>query len=113
MTEIAASPTASPPVMDVVAPPVEKVEKMERKAEAIATATAADPFDKMVADAQKEQKTASAPAAIHDKPAKHQPAAKNSGQAQSSGVGAAITATVIIVLALAAMATYAYIQTNK
>ena len=105
------SPTAPTPVMDVVAPPVEK--------KADAPASEADPLDKLVAAAQKEQqdqqeqKGQQAPIITHNKPAKHQQAAVKHDDQTHSGVGAAITATVIIVLALAALATYAYIQTNK
>ena len=65
---------------------------------------------------------------VRDAPAKEDKPAENHGgkeetkhkvkkteksKKQSSGVGAAIFATVIIVLGLAAMATYAYIQTQK
>jgi hypothetical protein len=91
--------------MDVVAPPAEKAEKQEAVQE-----TQTDPLDKLAADDQKSQQ-----AAAHDKDArkteKH-PVAK-AAEPSHNGVGLAITATVIIVLSLAALATYAYIQTSK
>lgn len=108
MTQPASTLTAPGPVMDVVAPPVEKAEKQEAVSE-----TQTDPLDKLVADDQKSQQAAAHDKAIHAaKPAEKQRAAKST-KATSPGVGLAITATVIIVLGLAALATYAYIQTNK
>lgn len=105
MAEAAQTPTAPTPVMDVVAPPVEK------KPETAVGET--DPLDKLVAEAQREQQPAAGHSAEkHHKPAQQQAPAKHNEQGQH-GVGAAITATVIIVLALAALATYAYVQTNK
>jgi hypothetical protein len=108
MAEAASSPTAPTPVMDVVAPPIDK--KPE------APAAQADPLDKLVADDQREQQTtATHHVDKHDKSAKHPQSAAPARHNEQThgGVGAAITATVVIVLALAALATYAYIQTNK
>lgn len=107
MTEAASTSTAPTPVMDVVAPPVEK--KTDASEEA-------DPLDKLAADDQKTQQIlASKPAGKATASKKDQAAKKPKHEvtAHSSGVGLAITATVIIVLGLAALATYAYLQTNK
>jgi hypothetical protein len=90
--------------MDVVAPPAEKAEKQVAPRE-----TKADPLDKLVADDQKSQQAAARDKDTH-KVDTH-PAAK-AAKPTHSGVGLAITATVIIVLGLAALATYAYLQTN-
>lgn len=97
-----ASAAAPAPVMDVVAPPVEK--KVE-------TPTEADPVDQLAAADKKSRQ-----ALDHDKtdrPAKQKQPTKQAETTHHSGIGLAITATVIIVLALAMLATYAYIQTNK
>ena len=55
------------------------------------------------------------PDKTHDKPPKPAPPPKppKPPKQPGSGVGLAITATMIIVLGLAALATYAYIQTHK
>jgi hypothetical protein len=102
-------PAGTPmPVMDVVAPPVEKEDKHE------AAGAEADPVDALAAADQQAQQTQGNHRA-DDKPAKHAvpAAAKTHHDTAGSGVGLAITATVIIVFGLAILAVYAYIQTNK
>lgn len=66
-----------------------------------------DPLDQLVAEDQAEQAVAKKHAQTTAKPAPKKPKASPA----SSGVGLAITATVIIVLGLAALATYAYLKT--
>lgn len=87
--------------MDVVTPPPAEHEKPQDDHEI-------DPLDKLAAEDQADQaaakKTETKPEAKPPKP-KH--------IASSSGVGLAITATIIIVLGLAVLATYAYLQTAK
>jgi hypothetical protein len=98
MAEVTA--TAPAPVMDVVAPPAEK------KAD---TPNAADPVDQLAAADHKSQQASS-----QDHAEKSAQKAQPTKRAESTrhGVGLAIAATVIIILGLAALATYAYLQTN-
>lgn len=98
---IAESPA---PVMDVVAPPAEKTAKEDKADDHI------DPLDQLAAEDQKtrqatEHKTEKPSAPEHHSTAKHT-------DTHGSSVGLAIMATVIIVLGLAALATYAYLQTS-
>lgn len=106
MANAAPSAAAPTPVMDVVAPPVEKTDKKDEPTGEI------DPVDQLAAEDQKARQ-AEATAKVATEPAKQKPAHQHTAAAHSSGVGMAITATVIIVLALATLATYAYLQTNK
>ena len=108
MPDTATSTAAPAPVMDVVAPPPEKTDKKPDPAE-----PEADPVDELAAQDQREQAAqhAEAEKAKTKEVAPHQQA--HSKPAERSGVGLAISATVVIVLGLAILATYAYIQTNK
>lgn len=100
----ASEPEASPstvanPVMDVVAPPPAEITDNAEQ-----TSLSPDPVDKLVAEDKEVQK------ALEKKPVTKKPATK---QTSSTGVGLAIFATIVIVLSLAALATYAYLQTAK
>lgn len=81
------------PVMDVVAAPPESAKPHESAA----------PADKPTGKPAEPPKPAPAP----------KPAKPSQPKSPGSGVGLAIFATVIIVLGLAVLATYAYIQTHK
>ena len=94
-------PAAANPVMDVVAPPP-PAETGENKQD-----KEADPVDKLAAEARAEIQAS----AKQEKP-KGPPLPPRHKQSHD-GTGVAVIATVIIVLGLAALATYAYIQTAK
>lgn len=82
-------PPAQPTAMDVVAPPpAEKAEVQQDSPQAEQAPTDKQPHEE-----------------IHEKPPK--PPKKSGG-----GVGLAITATVIIIFGLAALATFAYLQSQ-
>jgi hypothetical protein len=81
--------------MDVVAPPAEQPDKP----------SAADPFEQLVAEDQASHVVPPAATPKATKPA--------TAKAPRAGVGLAISATVVIVLGLAALATYAYLQTAQ
>lgn len=88
------------PVMDVVSPPAGE--------RSVSTDSEVDPLDKLAAEDKAEQQVQAKHEAA--KPAKPPKAAK-SKQPPQNGVRLAITGTVLIVLGLAAMATFAYLQT--
>lgn len=118
MAEAIVPAGAPTPVMDVVAPPVEKGKEVARQAPATGDpAPEADPVDALAAadkrsqDADTDHKTDGKPAHLSAKPTAHTPAKPK--ETAGSGIGLAITATVIIVFGLAILAVYAYIQTNK
>lgn len=94
-----AKPAAASSVMDVVAPP---------PADADDEAKETDPLDKLAAEDIAAQKAIA-------KKADKQPAPKSPTKPKPPGndVRLAIIATVIIVIGLAALATYAYLQTSK
>lgn len=94
MLQLALSMEPSVPVMDVVPPPA--------SAEPLIDDSADDDFPKPESKAD--------PAKAADKSVKSAPA-KTVNQVRP-GVGLAIVATVVIVLALSAMATYAYLKTK-
>jgi len=95
MEETAIKPPQTP-AMDVVAPKPSTPEPV-----AVAPAPPAEETD---------PKETPAPVEIHkNKPKAHKPSAKK----PHNGVGVAILATVVIVLGLAAMATYAYLKTQN
>jgi hypothetical protein len=94
-------PPVANPVMDVVSPPPNEDASEPKQA------PEADPVDKLAADDQAEQATKK----IEKQPATKPAAPKHTGD--HPGVGLAIVATVIIVLGLAVLATYAYLQTTR
>lgn len=109
-----ASTATAPPVMDVVAPPAENDKKSDiPTADHTEPAEAQDPLDKLAAQDQREQQTRTEEKVRQtEKPTHHVQTAKPKEASKATGVGLAITATTIIVLGLAALATYAYMQTN-
>lgn len=108
MPETATLASSPAPVMDVVAPPVEKSERQEAVADAV------DPLDQLVAeDQQSQQKTETAPDTAEPKPASKATPKQHADSHGGSGIGMAITATVVIIFGLAFLATFAYIQTNR
>jgi hypothetical protein len=107
----AASTAAPTPVMDVVAPPIDKSEQRDQPVE-----QQPDPLEQLVADDRKSQQALTvAEGKPAEKTAKSTPknhAAKHTETTHAKGVGLAIAATVLIVFGLAGLATYAYLQTN-
>lgn len=95
-----AAANAANPVMDVVAPPPAEAGENKQDKEA-------DPVDKLAAEARAEIQAS----AKQEKP-KGPPLPPRQKQPHD-GTGIAIIATVIIVLGLAALATFAYTQTAK
>ena len=95
-------PPAANPVMDVVSPPAEKFDKPLPENKSV------DPLDELVAEAKAEQ------AKKPDKPSSKslQKAQKKTGDINGN-TRLAIAATIIIVLGLSALATYAYLQTSR
>lgn len=86
---------SSPPVMDVRPPKTVAAEPVKEPPKAAVDLPVAEPGDE-------KQKT--------EKPAK--PAPAKLPKQPKNGVGLAIVATVVIVLALSAMMVYAYLRTN-
>jgi len=93
-------PTVANPVMDVVAAP--PADQKPAKTESVDD----DPIDKLAAQDQAEQAAQKSEKKTDSKPSKPKVSAH-------PGADTAIAATVIIVLGLAALATYAYLQTVK
>lgn len=112
---MAQASTATAPVMDVVAPPADNDKKNETSVPAhVESPEAPDPLDKLAAEDRRDQQArAKESAPPSDRPSHHAKTARQKDKSHASGVGMAVTATVIIVLGLAALATYAYIQTNS
>ncbi len=114
MTQTASIANGPAPVMDVVAPPVEKAEVKESPTPATQTQDSnVDPVDQLAADDQKSQLSLAEGQSKHAaQPQQKKAPVKSQDTTHTGGVTLAITATVIIVLSLAALATYAYLQTN-
>jgi len=131
MAEAIVPAGAPTPVMDVVAPPPEKEAGREASTAGVSTGDPAgaavqapaaeiDPVDALAA-ADKRAQQADTDHKSDGKPVKNaHPSAKPPAHAPAkpketagSGVGLAITATVIVIFGLAILAVYAYVQTNK
>lgn len=110
-----ASTATAPPVMDVVAPPSDNDRKNETPPPLPTEPTETqDPLDRLVAEDQREQQAhTEEKTKPHEKPARHAQSAQPKDTPRAASISMAITATVIIVLGLAALATYAYMQTNS
>jgi hypothetical protein len=104
----AAAQPAHAPVMDVVARPAAAAPAPAAKPEPETVAVRPEPLTKDPDEKEKPAEAKKEAAKPEEKP-KKPVAPKQHG----NGVGAAIFATMVIVLGLAAMATYAYMKTQN